>query len=186
MSAGGACGTWKSQPLWSGEPFLYPLQFADVQTVLGPVAARLHVDEVVDRRHEEGAFVDGYLGGALAEPLEPVTLTDEQIDLGAAVGSAEVLGQHVLVDAPTADLLYVANGIEGFGNSWAGAEGPEQIDGGLPGIGGEAGHDVEVERGPGTAVEGGGDASDDHEVDIVVMKLIQNSKKPAGHETVVP
>ena len=180
------CDAAAKRPTVVSRAVSVPLQFLDVQDVLWPAAGALHGEQVVDGGDGEGPVADRHVDGAAPELFELVAVADEEVDLGGAVGRAEVEGEHVLLDAPAADVLDVANALEGFGNPWAGAEGPEQIDGGPPGIGREAGHDVEVERDPGAAVEDAGDPAGDHEVDAVVVKLSQDLEKPAGHDIVVP
>ena len=61
-----------------------------------------------------------------------------------------------------------------------------QIDRGLPGLRGQAGHDVEIERHARTTVEGGGDSTNDHEINVMVVKLIQDLEETARHAIAVP
>jgi hypothetical protein len=40
-------------------------ELLDVEEIVGPSGSLLHVDQIVDGRHEEGALIDGGLPGVL-------------------------------------------------------------------------------------------------------------------------
>jgi len=73
-----------------------------------------------------------------------------------------------------------------FRYAWPCAQRPQQIHGGLPGIWCQFGYDVEIEGHARPAVESGGHSTNDDEINVVVVQLIQNLEESARHATAVP
>jgi hypothetical protein len=53
------------------------LQFGDIEEILRPAGALLHLDEIVDRRHEERLMIDRHPDSALPQVLEVIALADQ-------------------------------------------------------------------------------------------------------------
>jgi hypothetical protein len=156
-------------------------QLRNVQMILRPSGTLFHRDEVVNGRHVKCALLEGDGHGPGTEVLELVALAHEQVDLDRAIRRSEIQRQHVLFTAPSADLLDVADAIPGFRDPRARTQLPEQIDCCRPGLRGQAGHEVQIEGHPRPTVEHGRDTSDNHEVNVTIVKLVQNLVKVARH-----
>jgi hypothetical protein len=141
----------------------------------------LHRDEVVDGSHKESPTINNNLDSALTKHVNLIALAHEKVDFGASVWRAKVQCQHSLLLAPPPDLFDVADTLQWFGYARPTAQRPEEVNRRFPGLPIQAWNDIEIEGHAGTAVQGRSNPPNDHEVNLVVVKSIQDFEKVACH-----